>query len=197
MPGPPFIGLTGGIGAGKSEAVKALSRLGAATLSTDAVAHSLLDEAGVRARLIERWGTDILDGEYLDRDRIAAIVFKEPDELKWLESVLHPLVRERVAVWRESLDGGELIGVVEVPLLHEGGMDPIFDATLCVTADSATRRERAQARGLSSIEGRADRQLSQEAKAARSTYVVSNDGTLEELEAKLRALLPALRAITG
>ncbi len=196
-PAPPFVGLTGGIGAGKSEALQAFARLGAATLSTDVVAHELLERADVRSRLIDRWGPDIARDGALDRDRIAGIVFKAPDELRWLEAQLHPLVREQVGFWRESLDESVPLAVVEVPLLHESGLTAIFDAVVCVIADDARRESRARARGLGSLEGRRDRQLSQEAKAAASTHVVRNDGTLAELESALQELFAELQAASG
>ena len=77
-----FIGLTGGIGAGKSEALAAASRLGAATLSTDQVAHELLDREDVRKLLVERWGDRVAPGAEVDRARVAEIVFERPDELR-------------------------------------------------------------------------------------------------------------------
>ncbi|MGI9557791.1 MAG: dephospho-CoA kinase [Solirubrobacterales bacterium] len=194
MEGPPFIGLTGGIGAGKTEALKALGRLGAATVSADALTHDALSEGSVRARLAERWGPEVLDGEEPDRNRIAEIVFSDQDELAWLESVLHPQVRERLVKWRESVDESQPLAVVEVPLLHESGMGPMFDSVVCVVADDDVRRERAAARGLTDFDGRAKRQLSQEEKAAQSDYVIRNEGTVETLEEEVRDLLPLLTA---
>jgi dephospho-CoA kinase len=195
--GPAFIGLTGGIGAGKTEALEAFARLGAETLSTDAVAHELLERADVQARLVDRWGPEVIHDGSPDRDRIAALVFSQPDELRWLEEQLHPLVRERMASWRDALDASASLAVVEVPLLHESGMAAIFDAVVCVTAEEATRQARAEARGLGSLDGRSERQLSQAEKAAASTYVVENNGTLAELSSQLGDLLPELRAKGG
>ena len=197
MSGPAFIGLTGGIGAGKTEALKAFARLGAETLSTDAVAHELLECADVQVRLADHWGPGVIHDGSPDRDRIAALVFSQPDELRWLEEQLHPLVRERMASWRDALDALASLAVVEVPLLHESGMAAIFDAVVCVTAEEATRQARAEARGLGSLDGRSERQLSQAEKAAASTYVVENNGTLAELSSQLGDLLPELRAKGG
>jgi dephospho-CoA kinase len=193
---PIFLGLTGVVAAGKSEALAAFSRLGAATLSTDAVTHDLLDEPDVRARLAERWGEQVLGEGHVDRGRVGVIVFENPDELAWLESVLHPLVARRVVAWRESLPGDARVAVVEVPLLFESGMEPAFDATVSVVADDATRAARAGERGTELLEGRSSRQLSQDEKAARATHVIANDGSLEALEEEVARLLAELTELT-
>jgi dephospho-CoA kinase len=189
-----FIGLTGTTGAGKSSVLEILERLGAATISSDAVVHEILTTGELRDLLIERWGDEVAPDGEVDRSRIAAIVFKDPDELAWLESELHPRVGRRVARWREELDPGLALAVNEVPLLFETGMEDAFDAVLCVIAPLDARAERADGRGLGELEGRDGRQLSGAEKAARSDFVVTNDGTFEELEAKLEALLPELES---
>ncbi len=192
----PFIGLTGAIAAGKSEALAALDRLGAATLSADAVVHELLGTERVRELLVERWGDDVAPDGAIDRARVGAIVFADPAELGWLEHTLHPLVGERIAAWREGVGDAALAAVVEVPLLFETGLEPLFDATIAVVAGDELRAERAGARGISELEGRSVRQLSQDEKAARATHVVRNDGGVEDLEAALGSLLAKL-APTG
>jgi dephospho-CoA kinase len=194
VPGPSLIGLTGGVAAGKSEALRIFGELGAATLSTDAVVHDLLGTDAVRERLIERWGADVAPGGELDREQIAGIVFDRPEELAWLESVLHPLVGERVAEWRRSLPDDLPVAVVEVPLLFEGGMAEVFDATIAVVADEGVRAARAAERGTGRLEERDSRQLSQDEKAERATHVVANVGTVEELEARLAGMFWELEA---
>jgi dephospho-CoA kinase len=190
---PPFVGLTGGIAAGKSEALAAFGRLGAATLSSDRVVHELLDSPEVRDRLVERWGDQVLaDGGDVERGRVGEIVFQGPDELAWLESVLHPLVGQRVAAWRQSLPAETPLAVVEVPLLFETGMEAAFDATLCVVAEDSNRAARARARDVELLEARSGRQLSQDEKAARATHVFHNDGSLAELEDTIAGLMPEL-----
>jgi dephospho-CoA kinase len=192
---PPFIGLTGGIGAGKSEALAALERLGAATLSTDAVVHELLEGDELRDELVVRFGAAVAPNGRVDRSAVASVVFEKPDERKWLEGVLWPRVGERVESWRrESLEREPppRALVVEVPLLFESGMDAVFDHTIAVVADEAVRAERAGARGHAGLESRTSRQLSQKEKAERAEYVVENDGDLGELEAKLSSLLAKL-----
>jgi dephospho-CoA kinase len=190
----PIVGLTGAIAAGKSEALAALERHGAATLSTDAVVHELLGTERVRDVLVGRWGADVAPGGEVDRARVGAIVFEQPDELRWLESTLHPLVGERMHAWRNALDGDARLAVVEVPLLFETGMEALFDATICVVAPDAVRAERAGARGLGDLAGRSERQLSQDEKAARATYVVRNDGDLGELDRRIGELVADLVA---
>lgn len=188
----PFVGLTGGIGAGKSEALRALERLGAATLSTDAVTHELLQTAEVRDVLVEKLGAEVAPDGQIDRAAVAARVFGDDEQRKWLESVLWPRVGERVARFRESVEGVPA-AVVEVPLLFESGMEAVFDKTIAVIADEVVRVERADARGHEAVQERTARQLSQEEKAARADYVVRNDGTVEELETKLSEVLEKLR----
>jgi dephospho-CoA kinase len=192
---PVFVGLTGAVAAGKSETLAAFARLGAATLSSDAVTHELLSTAEVRERLVERWGEAVLADGLVERRAVGEIVFERPDELVWLESVLHPLVGARIVEWRQSLPAGTSLAVVEVPLLFETGMDAAFDATVCVVADDSMRAARAGDRGTELLEGRSGRQLSQDEKAARSTHVISNDGSLAELEERVARLMPKLAAL--
>jgi dephospho-CoA kinase len=190
--GPPFIGLTGGIGAGKSEALKALQRLGAATLSTDAVVHDLLESDEVRDELVARFGDQVAPGGRIDRSAIATLVFEQPDERKWLEGILWPRVGARVDEWRREMsahDPPPRALVVEVPLLFEAGMEAVFDHTIAIVADEGLRSQRAAARGHAGVESRTARQLSQQEKAERAEYVVENDGDLRDLEHKLSALL--------
>ncbi|MEO7197547.1 MAG: dephospho-CoA kinase [Solirubrobacterales bacterium] len=192
--GPSLIGLTGGLAAGKSEALKILGELGAATLSTDAVVHDLLGTEEVRDRLTERWGREVAQDGVVDRGRVGAIVFERPEELTWLESLLHPLVGEQVLAWRRGVPQDVEVAVVEVPLLFEGTMEAMFDATIAISAEHGERRRRADERGTGALEARSGRQLSQEEKAARATFAIDNDGTPAELHAALEGLFPALRA---
>jgi len=164
---PSLIGLTGGIAAGKSEALRAFERLGAETISTDQVVRGLLRTPEVRGRLVDRWGDAIAPDGELDRAKVAEIVFESPEELRWLESELHPLVGGRVIEWAGGLPADATIAVVEVPLLFESGMDELFDAVVSVVAPDDVRAGREQGRGLAALEGRSARQLSQDEKAAR------------------------------
>jgi dephospho-CoA kinase len=192
----PFVGLTGGLGSGKSTALAALERLGAATLSTDAVVHELYASDEVRDAVVERWGEDVAPGGTVDRSVVAKHAFADPDERAWLEQLIWPRVAERVMAFRaEAQDGpGESprAAVVETPLLFEAGMEEAYDATIAVIADEDIRSERAAARGHHGVDERASRQLSQDEKAARATYVVRNDGSVADLEARLSEVLAKL-----
>ena len=188
----PFLGLTGGLGAGKSEALRVLAELGAATLSTDAVVHELLQSDELRGIVVERLGPDVVRDGALDRSLIAERVFGDDEARAWLESTLWPRVGARVADWRRSLEDADprpRAAVVEVPLLFESGMDSVFDGTIAVVADEAVRAERAGARGHAAVAGRTGRQLSQEEKSERANFTVRNNGTIDELKQSLSRLL--------
>jgi dephospho-CoA kinase len=188
----PFVGLTGGIAAGKSEALRALERAGAATLSSDDVVGELLTTGEVRDALVERFGDEVAPRGEVDRSAVADVVFSDPGKREWLEGLLWPRVGERIAEWREQLEHADprpRAAVVEVPLLFESGMEAVFDRTIAVVADESVRSERAGARGHRRVDERTSRQLSQEEKAQRADIVVRNDGSLDDLQ---RALSSAL-----
>jgi len=192
---PPLtIGLTGGIAAGKSEALAAFGRLGAATLSSDAVVHDLLEGEPLRSELVERWGPEVAPpGAPTDRARIGGIVFADPEELSWLESRIHPAVSAATVEWMAGLPADTEVAVIEVPLLFEGGRPEAFDTIVSVAAAEDVRRERAAARGHALVDAREARQLTQEEKAERADHVIVNDGSVEDLEAALSALLAKLQ----
>lgn len=190
---PLTIGLTGGIAAGKSEALAAFARLGAATLSSDAVVHELLESEPLRGRLVERWGPEVAPDDQVDRAKIGEIVFADPDQLTWLEGQIHPLVAERMVAWLGSLPAETEVAVVEVPLLFEAGRQEVFDTTVAVVAKEEVRRGRAEARGHALVDEREARQLSQLEKSERADHVVENDGSVDDLERALSALLAKLR----
>ena len=191
----PFVGLTGGLGAGKSTALAALARLGAATLSTDAVVHELYAGDEVRDAVVGRWGPDVAPGGTVDRGAIAGRAFADPEERAWLEGLLWPLVGRRVATFREeagAADPPPRAAVVETPLLFEAGMEGVYDATIAVIAPEDVRARRAAARGHEAVDERARRQLTQEEKAERATYVVVNAGSVDDLESALADVLASL-----
>ena len=195
--GVPFVGLTGGLGAGKSAALRALRELGASTLSTDAVVHELLAGPELRDIVSARFGPQVVRNGNLDRSLIAERVFGDDDARRWLESELWPRVGERVASWRAEVDAVDpppRAAVVEVPLLFESGMDSVFDRTIAVIADEALRARRAGGRGHAAVAERAGRQLTQEAKAQRADFTVRNDGSLDELRQTLSLVLGKLEA---
>ncbi len=195
MAGVPFVGLTGGLGAGKSESLRALAELGAATLSTDAVVHDLLASDELRDIVTERLGPEVAPDGRLDRSLIAERVFGDDEARAWLEGELWPRVGQRVTDWKqevEALDPAPPAAVVEVPLLFESQMEAAFDATIAVIADESLREERAGARGHAAVSERTGRQLSQAEKAERADFEVRNDGTLDELRHTLSQVLAKL-----
>ena len=184
MSRPLAVAITGGIGAGKSEALAAFARHGAATVSSDQIVHRLLrDDTGVREALLERFGEGILDqANQIDRRAVADIVFPDPEALEWLEGLLHPLVVREYLEWREQL--GRLpnppaVCVTEVPLLYEVGGQERFDAVVVVTAPAEVRAARSRVPS----ELREPRLIPDEEKAPEADFVYVNDGSLEELDA--------------
>jgi dephospho-CoA kinase len=193
----PTVGLTGGMGAGKSTALAALAQLGAATLSTDAVVHELYATTAVRDAVVGRWGAEVAPDGVVDRAAIAARAFATPEERAWLEGELWPRVGARVAQFLQEAAAREpppAAAVVETPLLFEAGMDAIYDATIAVVADEDVRAGRAAARGHVAADQRASRQLTQAEKARRATFVVDNSGTERELAAQLSEILGRLES---
>lgn len=193
----PFVGLTGGMGAGKSTALAALERLGAVTLSTDAVVHELYGDPEVVGLVVDRWGEEVAPGGVADRAKIAAVAFADPEERAWLEGVIWPRVAQRVAAFRaeaDALDPPPRAAVVETPLLFEAGMEAAYDATIAVVADEEIRARRAAQRGFAAADERAARQLPQDEKARRATYAVQNSGTVAELEEVLSDVVVKLEA---
>jgi dephospho-CoA kinase len=191
-----LIGLTGGIGVGKSTALDALERLGAAVLSTDRVVHELYESDEVRALVTGRFGQAVAPAGTVDRAALAERAFARQEDRAWLEEILWPRVSARIAQWREELERlspRPRVAVVEVPLLFESGMERAFDATIAIVADEQVRRERASVRDHRSLDERTSRQLSQEEKAARATYVVANNGTAEELRRALSFVIENLQ----
>jgi len=185
---PVAVALTGGIAAGKSEALQAFARHGAATISSDEVVHELYrDDDELKAALRERWGDAVFaDGE-VDRAAIGRIVFAERDELAWLEAELHPRVRAATADWlaRQTAE----VAVAEIPLLFETGGESRFDKVVVVTAPEDVRTER---RG--ELADREARLVPEEEKVRRADFAYVNDGTLEELDAFVAEVLEELTA---
>ena len=164
-------------------------------LSTDRVVHELYDDPEVRAAVVGRFGDAVAPGGVIDRPAVARVAFATPEDRAWLEGLLWPRVGARIAQWREQLEGlspRPRAAVIEVPLLFESGMEHGFDATISVVAPEDLRAERAGARGHEALAQRGARQLSQQEKAQRATYVVVNDGSVSELDEKLSAILEML-----
>jgi dephospho-CoA kinase len=184
---PLAVALTGGIAAGKSEALQAFARHGAAVISTDDVVHRLYrEDQGLQAVLRERWGVRVFRGGEVDRSEIGRIVFADRAELAWLESELHPRVRAATDEWLAEQTAD--IAVAEIPLLYETGGEARFDRVVVVTAPAEVRDAR---RG--GVAEREDRLVPEEEKLRRADFSYVNDGSLEELDAFVAALLEELR----
>jgi dephospho-CoA kinase len=186
---PVAVAITGGIGAGKSEALQAFARHGAATVSSDEIVHHLLRRPEVREAVVGRMGNGIVapDGE-IDRGALATVVFNDRDALTWLEELLHPLVAAEYLRWREQL--AELpnvpdVTVTEVPLLYESGAETRFDKVVVITAPSKLRR----ARSVVATEDREARLLDDREKVARADYSFKNTGSLDELDAFVASVM--------
>ncbi len=161
--------------------------------------HELYDDPEVRQAVIDRFGRAVVPEGQVDRGALATKAFATAEDRAWLEGMLWPRVGARIFQWREEITGSDQpprAAVVEIPLLFESGMEGQFDATIAVVADEDVRAQRAGARGHEALEARSARQLSQEEKAHRATYVVVNDGTVEELQSKLSAVLAKLEKLS-
>jgi dephospho-CoA kinase len=179
---PVAVAITGGIGAGKSEALAAFARHGAATVSSDEIVHELLRRDEVREAIVERFGNGVVaPGGLLDRGAVATIVFNDRDQLEWLENLLHPLVALEYMQWREQLGGlrePPRVCVTEIPLLYEVGAEERFDRVVVITAPEDDRH----ARSRPDADQRERRFLPDEEKIARADYAYENTGTLTELD---------------
>ena len=181
---PLAVAITGGIAAGKTEALAAFERRGAAVSSADEIVHRIYrEDPSLRSELRARWGERIVgaDGE-VDRTAIGEIVFADRDELEWLESVLHPRVRRAHEAWRDEVAAGSdppALVVVEIPLLYETGGEARFDKVVAVTAPAAVR----EARRVGTFAARESRLIPDAEKLRRADYSFVNDGSLDELDA--------------
>jgi dephospho-CoA kinase len=192
---PVAVALTGGIGAGKSEALAAFARHGAAVVSSDEIVHRLIrEDEEVRAALLSRFGERVLDeAGQLDRSAIADVVFDSPEDLAWLEALLHPRVSREYLEWREqlaALPNPPEVCATEVPLLYEVGAEERFDAVVVVTAPRELREKRTRV----PVAERSERLLPDEEKVERADYVYVNDGTLAELDEFVANVLEQLTA---
>jgi dephospho-CoA kinase len=195
QPAVPFVGLTGGMGSGKSTALEALRRLGAEVISSDAVVHELYEGEQLRDAVVARFGAEVAPDGVVDRSAVARRAFASAEDRTWLEGQVWPLVGARVGSWLEHARASwpaPRAAVVEVPLLFEAGLDQLYDATIAVVSEESVRRRRAADRGHVLVDERAARQLSQEEKARRATFTVRNDGSVEDLERELSAVLGKL-----
>lgn len=190
------VGLTGGIGAGKSEVSRLLASYGAVLIDADVIAREVVEPgtAGLAA-VVAEFGADILreDGA-LDRPRLGGIVFGDPARLRALNAIVHPLVRDRSGEL-EAAAGTESVVVHDVPLLAENGLAPLYDIVIVVDASPRTQLDRlVRLRGMSEDDARArmSAQANREDRLAAADFVIDNDGPLEALEPQVRKVWDTL-----
>jgi dephospho-CoA kinase len=188
---PLAVAITGGIGAGKSAALAAFARHGAATKSSDEIVHGLLrSDPEVRRELVERFGPEVIGSDGADRAAIARIVFNDPEQLDWLEELLHPRVVRDHTAWREQLAEGPdppAVTVTEVPLLYETGGDKRFDVVVVITAPPEVRANRKPL-----ADQRERRLIPEDEKIRLGDYAYVNEGTLEDLDAFVASVMADL-----
>jgi dephospho-CoA kinase len=187
------VALTGGIGAGKSAALEAFARHGAATSSSDEVVHRLLrSDPDVHEELRRHFGAEVVGADGADRAKLGEIVFNDRNELDWLEALLHPRVVEANYAWRaelEQLPDPPALSVTEVPLLYETHGERRFDAVVVITAPEHVRRERRPV-----ADDREGRLIPDAEKVEQADYAYVNDGTLQELDAFVADVVAKLSA---
>ena len=187
--GPVLVGLTGGIGGGKSEALRAFRRHGAVTLSSDESVRHLYARDEVKRAVAEHFGAGVIapDGT-VDRGAIGRIVFADAGELRWLEGLLLPLLAEEFTRWHDrQTAAGERLLVHEAPTLFEVGVGDRYDAILTVTAPAEVREGRRPG-----SRPQMAHQLPEAEKIARSDYVYENTGTLDDLDRFVAGLVERL-----
>ncbi len=179
-----YIGLSGGIGSGKSTVAKILADLGAVVIDADAIAKEVLEPGQVGyENVIHIFGEEVLDSSgNIDRKKLAELVFQDASKLSQLEAIVHPAVVARVGQIRESLPETSNV-VYDTPLLVERQLQDQFDKVLIVLADIDIRKQRLVSRGLEmgDIEARLTNQVSDEQRSAVANFVIVNNGSLQEL----------------
>jgi len=185
------VGLTGGIGCGKSTATRIFADAGWHTLESDKiVADILAEDVAVHAALRQHWGDEVFSDEgRVNRRAIADKVFRDEDELLWLEQLLHPLVRK---AWQGAVQADPAANwLVEIPLIFEKRLETAFDFIVCVSSPPEVVEKRMAARGYTGeeVERRRQRQMPLDEKMRRADYVISNAGSLEFLEKQTLRLI--------
>jgi len=190
---PVAVAITGGIGAGKSEALASFARHGAAVISSDDIVHRLLaEDEEVKQAMVDRLGEGILDDAgQIDRGAVADIVFADRDALEWLERLLHPRVVHEYMAWRDGLgrlDDPPAVVATEVPLLYEAGGESRFDVVVAITAPPDVREGRARV----PLAAREPRLLPEEEKVKRADFAYVNDGSPADLDAFVAGVMDEL-----
>ena len=189
------VGLTGGIGAGKSTVADMFSKLGAVVIRSDELARQVIEPntPGFQ-KVLSRFGNQILqENGSIDRQKLAQIVFNDKNALKDLEDIIHPLVRSKTDELIDS-QTQETIVVNEVPLLLEKNMNSLYDFLVIVVSNEKNRLNRLLKRGISEEEAkkRILLQVSDEQRKSAADFLISNDGTIDQLQADVAKVWQAL-----
>jgi len=196
--GLPIIGLTGGIGAGKSVVAKILTSLGCVVADADANVKKVLQENDIRQQLKEWWGDRVIDDSgQINRSEIAQIVFKDPDERSRLEALLHPRARELQDRQFQTAPQGTVALVIDAPLLMEVGMDDQCDVVIFIDAPRAMRHRRVlETRGWDAkeLDRREVTQLSLDMKRKKADYTVTNAGDVTMVRSQIESVLADILA---
>ena len=190
------VGLTGGIGAGKSTVADLFSQKGAVVIRSDELARQVIEpQTPGFQQVIDRFGKEFVNSEgYIDRAKLAQIVFQDDAALKDLEKIVHPLVRSKT---NQIIDQhtSETIIVNEIPLLLEKKMESLFDFLVIVISSEKNRLERLAQRGLTTEQAtaRMSKQVSDDERKAAADFLIVNDGNLDQLEADVEKIWQTLQ----
>ena len=192
-----FIGLTGGMGCGKSAALNFFSELEYITLDADTICHTLYNnnKSEFFRKIYEKWGDKILSGSRIDRQAVAQLVFEDKREREWLNSLLHPaLLREALKSYEDS---GKVDTIFDVPLLYEVGWEKYFDKIVAVWCSEKIQLQRLLKRGMTEeeIEKRNKTQLAPDLKMERADYAIINNGNLAQLKEQCQIIVNRLRKL--
>lgn len=190
------LGLTGGIGCGKSTVGGLLEALGFQRLDSDAIVRQLLaEDASTISAIVERFGPEMqAESGGIERSALAGVVFHNPEALQWLENLLHPRVGQ---TWQKAMASApEASWVAEIPLLFEKNLENHFDFTVCVSCSEITQFQRLAAKGVTHTQARArmDRQMPLNDKVSKSDFVLYNNGSYTFLERQVAILTDALKS---
>ena len=194
----PIIGILGGIGSGKSTVAACFAELGCVVIDADEIAHKILDEADISAKLIDRWGTEVLDSKgVVNRGKVAEHVFDSEEELNFLNALVHPRVLERVEVLIDAhRSDSDISGIVlDMPLLVEVGWGKKCDFLIFVNCSEDKRRERIAKNAIIDIEQlkkRENFQISLDKKKEKAHYVVSNNSDKSDMAEQIAQIFSSI-----
>lgn len=197
-----LVGLTGGIGSGKSTVAARLVEHGAELIDADEIAREVvLPDTPAWHKIVEHFGAEVLDGDgFIDRPRLGAIVFGDEAKRALLNQLTHPRVVERIASRLELLSAFDGVVVVDVPLLVEAGVDRGYEAVVVVATEPDTQLRRlVELRGMPEADARQriEAQAPLQAKLDRATHVIWNEGTLDELRERTDEVATELKALAA